>query len=307
MLFRSTNLQDAPWHTAKHEIAHNKVPGGDTCLVYELGGKQKEDLAGQGFPNRESLLKTDPVKIPLELCHGLGAAKCPRIRSVLQANRSGQITPSAISRVPDQKKYEFYVDFETFNNVNVNFDKEWPVLEGCEMIFMIGVGWAENGQWKFQVFISEEESHVHELKMLKQFQDFLHTKTNGESMNSESTVLYHWTSAEVWQLRRSAERHNLDAEHALRNLPWYDLQKEVFLAEPIGVPGAWGYSLKKVAKALNLVEWPGNLDDGLRATVAGWKAYQTTTPIASDEMKTIVPYNEVDCKALFEIVNWLRR
>lgn len=300
------NDQDDPWHTAKVDIAWNRVPGSDPCLLYQIGRKQKEDLAGQGFESLESLLARDPVQVPLELCYGLGATKSPRIRAVLQANRSKRVTPASISIVPKRRRFEFYVDFETFNNVNVDFDREWPTLEGCEMIFMIGVGWEENGTWKFRPFIAEQESHVHEHVMLEQFEAFLQNKTSNMFTDPHSTALYHWTGAETWQLRRAADRRGLDVGHPLRNLPWYDLQKEVFLAEPIGVPGAWGYELKDVAIALGLVEWPGSLGDGLRATVAGWKAYKQDFPSDSDEMRTVAQYNEVDCKALWEIVRWLR-
>lgn len=301
-----SNDQDDPWHTAKREIARDKIPGGDTCLVYEVGRKQKEDLAKRGFPTRESLLDSDPNEIPLEACHSLGVAKCPRIRAVLRANRSGEVTPASIGRVPAAKPFEFYVDFETFNNLNVDFDRQWPTLDGCEMIFMVGVGWEENDAWNFELFTANEESHDSEYEMLERLQRFLHHKTDNRLTDSVATVLYHWTSAEVSQLKRSADRHGLDAQHTLRKLPWYDLHKEVFLTEPVGVPDAWNYGLKEVATALKVVEWPGELGDGLRATVAGWKAYRTESPLESVEMKTVAEYNEVDCLALYEIVRWMR-
>ena len=294
------------WHSAKIEIARNKVPGGDPSLVYEIGRKQKEELASQGFESLASLLKPDPATIPFELCRGLGPAKSPRIRAVLRANRSKQVTPTSVSLVPQRRPFEFYVDFEWFNDLNVDFDRKWPALEGCEMIFMVGVGWEENGSWRFRTFIAEEESQAHEYAMLEQLKEFLLKQTTGRLTDSTSAVLYHWTSAEVSQLRRAANRHNLDASHTLRGFPWYDLQKEVFLAEPIGVPGAWSYDLKEIASALNLLKWPGNLDDGLRATIAGWKAYKATRPLNSTEMKIVAQYNEVDCRAMWEIVRWLR-
>ena len=301
-----SNSKDAPWHSAKVEIARDRVPGGDPCLVSEIGRKQKKDLANRGFGSLSSLLKPDPATIPFESIHGLGPGKSPRIRVVLQANQSKQVTPASISVVPKRKPFEFYVDFETLNNLNVDFVRQGPTLEGCEITFMIGVGWEENGAWRFKPFIAEMESQSHEYAMLERFQEFLREKTSDGLTDPNSTVLYHWTNAEVWQLRRAADRHGLNSTHALRKLPWYDLQKEVFLAEPIGVPGAWGYDLKEIASALNLVRWPGNLGDGLRATVAGWRAYKTSRPLDSTEMKTVVEYNEVDCRAMWEIVRWLR-
>lgn len=302
-----TNDQDDPWHSAKLEIARNWVPGGDTCLVYLIGRTQKGALAERGFSSLLDLLRTEPDAIPLESCSGLGAAKCPRIRTVLRANRAGTVTRGSIPRVPPLKRFEFYVDFETFNNLNVNFDREWPALEGCEMIFMIGVAWEEDERWKYRAFIAESETHTSERRLLDEFEQFLQARVGDRLRDTSSTALFHWTSAEVWQVRRAADRHGLDPGHTLRKLPWYDLQKEVFLAEPIGVPGAWSFGLKEVVAALGLVEWPGSLDDGLRASVAGWKAYRTGKPSESADMQIVIQYNEVDCRALHELVRWLRR
>ncbi len=174
------------------------------------------------------------------------------------------------------------------------------------MIFMIGVGWEENGDWKFRVFTAEEESLAGESALLAEFIKFLEDRTSGKLMEPRSTVLYHWTSAEVSELKRAADRQGLSSDHVIRKLNWYDLEKEIFLAEPIGIPEAWNYKLKNVALALSLVNWPGDLDEGLRASVAGWKAYKTTSPLNSAEMKTVIQYNEVDCKALWKIMKWLR-
>ncbi len=301
-----SNDEDDPWHTAKVEIARNKIPGGDPCLLYQIGRKQKEDLARLGFPSLDSLAKADPDPIPLERCYNLGAVKSRHIRAVLRANRDGKVTPTSISRVPERKKFELFVDFETLNNLNVDFDRQWPTLEGCPIIFMIGVGWEENGDWKFRVFTAEEESLAGESALLAEFIKFLEDRTGGKLMEPRSTVLYHWTSAEVSELKRAADRQGLSSDHVIRKLNWYDLEKEIFLAEPIGIPEAWNYKLKNVALALSLVNWPGDLDEGLRASVAGWKAYKTTSPLNSAEMKTVIQYNEVDCKALWKIMKWLR-
>lgn len=302
-----SNDQDDPWHTAKIEIARNRVPGGDLCLVYEIGATQRQALADRGFGNLKALMETAPEQIPLESCKGLGAAKCPRIRAVLRANQTGTVTRIKPTRLPAEKSFELYVDFETFNNLNVDFDKEWPTLQGCEMIFMIGVAWVENNSLRYQAIIADTESQAGERRLLEDFEKLIRSRTNGSTIDSSSTVLFHWTSAEVWQLKRACDRQDFEASHPLRNLPWFDLQKEVFLAEPIGVPGAWGYGIKEVVPSLGLLQWPGDLDDGLRASVAGWKGYQSSRPLESSDMQIVVQYNEVDCKALHELVKWLRR
>ena len=302
-----SNNQDDPWHSVKLEIARNRVPGGDPCLVYEIGTMQRQALADRGFGSLKALLETEPEQLPLESCKGLGAAKCPRIRAVLRANRTGTVTPKSMSCVPTAKPFEFYVDFETFNNLNVDFDKEWPTLQGCEMIFMIGIAWIEDANWRYRALIADAESQTAERRLLEDFEEFLRSRTDGRVTDASSTVLFHWTSAEVWQLRRACDRQGLDSSHLLRNLPWFDLQKDVFLADSVGVPGAWSYGIKEVVPALGLVHWPGDLDDGLRASVAGWKSYQTSRPLESAHMNIVTRYNEVDCRALHELVKWLRR
>ena len=78
------------------------------------------------------------------------------------------------------------------------------------------------------------------------------------------------------------------------------------------MPGAWSYGLKTVAGALGelrpeyATQWPGDLDQGLRAMVMGWQAYQSPDPVASEEMQLITQYLEADCQALWNILRWLR-
>jgi len=278
--------QDDQWHTAKSIIANERVPGRDLSLLYQISLNRKHQLADLGFPNLSSMLSVAPQSIPFENCHGLGPKNSKRIRAILQANRSGSPLPPPTNIIPTKKRSEFYVDFEYFTNVNVDFNSQWPNLEGCEMIFMVGVGWEDCDCWSFKTFIVEAEDHSHERKILEEFLKFLQSQTEGSLTDDARTVLYHWTSAEVWQSRNASDRQQFPDSHSLRKLPWYDLQK-VLLNGPSSVPGAWGYGLKKVAKALGKLNpefdphWPGDLDEGLRAMVMGWKAYQTTRPLES--------------------------
>lgn len=264
-----------------------------------------------GFQSLDSMLQLEPDKIPFEKCKGLGPAKSKKMRAILKANRSQSPLKPPESLIPSKKHFELYVDYEYFTNVNVDFERQWPTLEGCEMIFMIGVGWENQNGWSFKTFIAEEEDQEQECKMFERFIEFLQTHTAGEISDDTKIALYHWTSAEVWQTTRAADRHQLPDTHPIRKLPWYDLQK-LFLEGPSSVPGAWDYGLKEIAKALGKLNpefephWPGNLDQGLRAMVMGWKAYEKTQPLESEEMETIIQYIEADCSALWKIMKWIR-
>lgn len=299
------------WRTAKNIIAQEKVPGRDSGLLYQISLSLKRELAAMGFPSLDSMLQEDPKKIPFEKSRGVGPAKANRIRAILEANRSGSPVAPPSDLIPPKKRFEFYVDFEYFTNVNVDFDSQWPTLDGCDMIFMVGAGWKDGEGWAFRTFAAAAEDQDQEREMLEEFLQFLRAQTEGVLTDATRTALYHWTSPEVWQARRASDRHQLPVSHPLRKLPWYDLQK-VFLDGPCGVPGAWTYGLKQIAKALGKLnpefdpQWPGDLDEGLRAMVMGWTAYQTGHPLESQEMTTLTQYLEADCKALWKILKWLR-
>jgi uncharacterized protein len=303
--------QDERWATAEKTIAREMTPGGDPTVLYNVGASAKVALAEMGYTNLKALLEADPADIPLEDCCGIGGEKARQIRAVLKANRSGAPVRPPAELVPHQREFEFFVDFEYFTNVNVDFETQWPGLEGHEMVFMIGVGREPTGNWEFRTFVAGAEEPAAELRMFEALRGYLQEATGGAVFDTGTTALYHWTSAEVWQARRVAERHQLAEGHVLRRLPWCDLQK-VFLDGPAALPGAWNFRLKGVADALGKLDtrcdtqWPGELDKGLQAMVMGWQAYQSPRPEESDEMRVLKQYLEADCQALWQILRWLR-
>jgi uncharacterized protein len=299
------------WCTAKKAIALEKTPGGDPSLMYRVGPSAKAALAVQGYTSLETLLQADPDDVPFERIKGLGAKRAAQMRAVLEANRSGTAVLPPPGTVPAQRPFEFYVDYEYFTNVNADFEVQWPELEGCEMVFMIGVGWQVGSDWRFKAFAAKQESHDAEREAFHQALDFLQERTGGLLLDKDAAAIYHWSSAEVWQTRQVADRHELALDHALRRLPWVDLQK-VFLNGPAALPGAWGFGLKAVASALGAlapayeVVWPGDLDAGLQAMVMGWRAYEVAKPLETREMELVREYLETDCLALWQILRWLR-
>ena len=305
------HIDDDLWKNAKKTIAWEKIPGRDSGLLYQIGPYAKQTLAGLGYPSLDSMLNEEPENIPFESCSGLGPKKSKRIRAVLEANRKNSPVLHHGFVIPDQVEYEFFVDFEYFTNLNVDFDIQWPTLEGCEMIFMIGAGWIEDGQWNFKTFTAKKENQQEELKIFEEFLDFLKKKSNNIDFDTGRVILYHWSNAEVWQTRKVIERHNLPKTHLLNKLPWNDLQKS-FLDGPLCVPGIWDYGLKNVAKALGDYNpeydlyWPGELGEGLRAMVMGWKAYEDKNPLDTKEISIITEYLEADCRALLNVLRWLR-
>jgi hypothetical protein len=309
----ASNIRNADerWHTAKQTIACEKTPGRDPALVYQIGAVAKQALAEMGYPSLDSLLRTEPNALPLEDIKGIGPSKARQIRAVLQATRTSQPLHPPPTLVPPKRSCEFFVDFEYFANVDVDFERQWPTLEGCEMIFMIGLGWEEEGRWRFEPLFAEAEDLQAERRLLERFTEVLQVKHHRDLADPSQVVVYHWTAAEVWQARRAADRHALPVDHPLRHLPWCDLQK-VFLDGPAALPGALGYGLKEVAAAAGVcspahaTRWPSDLDQGLNAMVMGWKAYRQPSPLDTREFWLLREYLCSDCAALRNILGWLR-
>jgi hypothetical protein len=159
--------------------------------------------------------------------------------------------------------------------------------------------------------IAATEAPEAELKLLTDFVSFLDQKTGEACCDASQTALYHWTPAEVWQSENAADTHELPADYALRRLPWCDLNK-IFLDGPAALPGCLNTKLKHVAKALATLDlqydpsWPEELAEGLGAMVMGWKAYANPNPLECMEMKCLREYLAADCRALWQILRWLR-
>lgn len=302
---------DERWHTAKQVIASEKTLGRDPALIYQIGAKAKAELAARGYPNLDSLLQPDPASLPFESLKGIGATKAGQIRAVLEANRSGHPVLPKPKSVPLKKNYEFFVDFEYFTNVNVDFERQWPSLDGHEITFMIGLGWEKEGRWCFEPLVAQAEDIRAEGQLLDRFIEVLRVNSQGAFTDPTQAVLYHWTAAEVWQTQRAADRHALPSDHPLRHLPWNDLQK-VFLNGPVALPGALVYGLKEVAAAVGTcvpayaTHWPEDINQGLRAMVMGWKAYSQPNPLETSEFQLLQEYLGSDCTALHNILSWLR-
>jgi uncharacterized protein len=308
---------DERWRSAKQTIAREKIPGGDVSQVYQIGTRTRLELIQLGYASLEALLKVDPEALPLENLKGIGASKARQIRAILHANRTGQAVVPPRELIPPQRRFEFFVDFEYFVNIDVDFDNQWPDLQGREMIFMIGVGWNHpfgggEGSWHFQPLEAQAETLEAEVELFERFLRLLDAQTGGAHLDPAQTALYHWTSAEVWQTQRAADRQGLPADHPLLRLPWVDLQK-VFLNGPAGLPGALMYGLKEFAGALGAydpdyaIQWPQELDQGLNAMVMGWQAYRQPEPLQSVEFSHLRRYLEEDCAALERLLRWVRR
>ena len=179
------------------------------------------------------------------------------------------------------------------------------------MISMIGCGHVEDGAWQFRCFVAERLDAASEARIVEAWLD--HMDELGRRFRVEHPRIFHWADAErAWY--ESAREHHPD--EGWRDLNLFDLLKRVFRVQPVFVCGARDLGLKTVAKALHargLIEtsWGDSKVDGQGAMVGAWRcdaeARRKGIRLADTElMAEIQEYNEVDCRVMQEILDYLR-
>jgi predicted RecB family nuclease len=132
------------------------------------------------------------------------------------------------------------------------------------------------------------------------------------------TRIVHWSPAEPNLLANS--HNSAEDRHPTWRLPadlgWFDALDGLVHRVPVGVVGAWGYGLKAIAKGMHqagliATVWADGPADGLGAMAAAYEAdrraaQEGATLYDYDFLRATAAYNEVDCRAMAEVVEWLR-
>ena len=308
-----TNNQDGPWHAAKKQIAEEL---GELTLLWQVGQRGRDGGHADGVFNWH-----DPACTPAAV--GVtGEKRAPTLQAVLDINRADSgpvVQPAHISAAGSEwhpePTLEFYVDFETVNDLADDFSS-LPLKGGQPLIFMIGCGHVENGEWQFASFTVDAMTEAEEARIIEAWlAEMARTKARLDASGPEPMVI-HWSPAELTNFETAY--NSAKARHG-RDWPsprWFDFLREVMWAEPVVVRGAMAFGLKAIAKALHshgLVKtvWGDGPTDGLGAMVGAWwcsdESRRTGLALSElDLMQEVVAYNEVDCRVMMETVAYLR-
>lgn len=203
----------------------------------------------------------------------------------------------------------FYLDFETLNSNFGSIIKNGIIYyDNNQFIFLIGVGYSINNKWIFKHFLMKSKTLQDELNIFIEFNNYINNIL--KLLNKKYVVFYHWSAAEVTFYNQFKKRHNIIGNDYI--FKFYDLNK-VFINEPIVIKGAFNFSLKTIAKIMyknNFIKsnWDNNnvCANGLSALILANKLYEQNNNINNNLiMKDIIKYNEIDCKVLWEIHNYL--
>jgi hypothetical protein len=317
------NNRDEPHHGTKKMIAEHIS---ELTSLWEIGYKNR--LEG----HKKGIFSWKDKRCCAKNLNVNGPKISVTLDKILEINRSSvqTITPAIIGKLKDtifedwdnEQSLDFYIDFETINDVFMQTEMDIfnSKTEG-EIIFMAGLGFIENGEWKYVCFNMQNYSVDDEKELVNKMMDFIYEKvkivnSNNNRMNLPKyrPRLFHWSPVEPTILEKTNIRHGEIWTNHLLNFQWFDLCA-FFKSIPIIVNGALGgFSIKQIAPAMYShgmisTKWDSSgPTDGFGAMMSARAYYlQKRKDLNSDKnYKEIVDYNYVDCKVMWEIITYLR-
>lgn len=250
-----------------------------------------------------------------------GTKTNPILQELLDVNQTSEgspVRPEKLVRTADQLRsrssLEFFVDFETVSNLNDDFSK-LPNQNGRPLIYMIGCGHLEDGEWVFNTFLTDRLDEPSEEQAINDW--LLHMNEVCDRIGVSAGTVVHWSHAEPVRYETEYESaRNRHPDKSWPQLEWFDLWDQIFRTEPVVIRGSLGFGLKAVARALHshgaiTTSWEDNPVDGLGAMVGAWRCDEEAgkngiTLGETSLMKDIADYNEIDCKVMMEILCYLR-
>lgn len=246
---------------------------------------------------------------------GMSGSRAPTVDAILNINRQSKdkVRPDSIGtdlyEWRDTSEREVFVDFETLSDIFADFE-DLPHQRSMDMIFMIGVGWEEDGKWVYRSFTCTSSSRNEEYRIMDEFNSLM------KEMDYPKMWCWHaepnfWEKAENRQFELVSDENKVNICDKWEVNDWADLAK-LFREEPIVVKGCFKFGLKEIAGALRKhkcisAKMESECSSGMTAMVNAWKCYSTCDdPLASPIMKDITAYNEWDCKVLWDILSYLR-
>ena len=303
---------DAPWHGATSRIAADLA---ELTLLPGMTPPRRRAAHARGLRRWDQPgVSATTLEVPEK--------QAPQCDAVLAVNRDGgpAVLPEHIDGIDPAwrtaARLEFYVDFETVSDLGDDFS-QLPDAGGQTLIFQIGCGYWDKGTWRFLQWTVDRLTEADEGAMIGLWIAGMDAIRQARRVPWKDVRLVHWWKAETSSLltayNSARTRHGDPGWPAL---PFFDFLTEVMRAVPVTVRGAFGFGLKPLAKAmhgLGFIEttWGDGPADGMGAMVGAWwcDAEAARTGVTMPELPLMIDigrYNEVDCRAMAELVTWLR-
>ncbi len=270
--------------TVKRELA---ISQGEITLLLQCGLRARQKAFDAGVTSFYDKRCTSALM-------GIPPAHAAAVDAIIRINQPDAralITPRRVRTSVHGWKLEspdIYVDFE----------KSVVMAGQPDMVFMIGCGSFRRDKWVYRSFVATELTEDDERRIVSEFLEYIGTLRYERA--------WFWFAEPIfWKqvLRR------LDLDEKAHRVHWRDM-RDIFTLEPIAIRGCHNYKLKNVVAALNkhgLIQsnYSQVCSDGVGISVKLEKYFNGVRDPAI--MKEIEDYNEVDCRVLFEILEYLRK
>ena len=200
---------------------------------------------------------------------------------------------------------------------------------------MIGVGYKDGGVWLYKSFTMSSFNMLEERKVVQEFVDFIEDRIKDymikHDIYNRSKVkpsLFHWGHVERTVFQSTNKRHGNIWSSWRRSIEFIDFC-EILKKEPVVIKGAKKFGLKEIAKAMKGHNFISSIwsddgpSDGLTAMIEAANYYRfmdqynamgNNEQIRNYELysshihnfSNIIKYNEIDCKTVMEIIEYLR-
>jgi hypothetical protein len=303
----ASNKFDAPWTDVKKSLAME---------LDEITQIWYVSVPNRIYAHEQGIMSWKDEKCTSTTLGITGTYKPAVIDGILTINRNstGTITPHKIKNNDKfwqtKSAVDFYVDFETVNeSLKNDYMDIFNNKNNADLVFMIGVGYEQNGVWHYRDFTAKDLSLFEEEYIFDQFTAFITEKSKElDPANEYVPRLFHWSNAEIANLDHAEKRHDKKWLKWESTIAWVDMY-HVFTSEPILVKGSLNFRLKTIGKAMYSLKFIKTLwddagpSDGFSAMFDAIEYYESKD---KKLMNGIIKYNEVDCKVIYEIVEYLR-
>lgn len=314
-----SNSNDTPWSEVKTLVA-NKI--NELTQLWQVGPKNRD------IGHSNNVFKWSDKGCNASTLGINGKKIAPILDKIIDINQSDNsiISPDIITNNDMDWQVEtsldFFVDFETLNGCFMKApDNVYNNKSDTNIIFLIGIGYCEDQIWKYKSFKMEKLNTNCELQAIDEWLSFVDEQIEKYKLKYKRIKrkevmprFFHWSNAEITSINIANNRHNYRWSKWLKNIVWIDMCK-IFQNEPIVVKGSLRFKLKDIAKSMHshgLIKtvWDTTgISDGLSAMIDAieyYKLLENGSDNNSDTMNQIEKYNEIDCKVIWEIVEYLR-
>lgn len=300
------NSDDGIWHSVKKILADNIK---ELTLLWNIGIKERNIAHKKGKFSWDKIDKND---------FDFSDKSKKIVDNIVKINKNEndilypqKITNKKAIDILSKQKIEYFVDFESINDLQINDFSKRKIGSMTFMIGCLAVIYKENNEKEYifkdytvNILKKKEESLI-----FKEWINFM--KDLNKQYCIDFPKIYHWGCAEKVLFSKAFE-NNFET---IPKLNFTDLLL-VFKDLPIVIKGVFDFSLKNISKALyshGLIKntWEDASIDGREAMVHAWLS-NDISKINNQSMKEnplikeIQKYNFIDCKVVEELTELLR-